>query len=97
MMIGAPPNDPIWHVYMLECADNSLYTGITTDVTRRLAEHNSQSRKAAKYTRARQPVRLVYQERAANRSAACQREAQIKTWSTHQKRAFIAAAFSDNE
>ena len=66
-----------WYVYIVECADGSLYTGITTDVKRRLLEHNY-SFKSAKYTRSRRPVRLVYVEEVTNRSEASKREYQIK-------------------
>ena len=67
-----------WTVYILRCADGSLYTGITRDVARRVKEHNSNRLLAARYTRSRRPVVLVYQERAATRSAACKREYRIK-------------------
>ena len=73
-----------WHVYMLECADNSLYTGITTDLTRRVEEHNS-SNKGARYTRARRPVKLIYSETAENRSAASKRESAIKKFTRNDK------------
>jgi putative endonuclease len=65
---------------MLRCSDNSLYTGITTDVVRRLDEHNGLGAKGlgAKYTRMRQPVELVYQEQVESRSAAGKREAALK-------------------
>ena len=66
-----------WYVYILECADGSLYTGITTDVNRRLLEHNY-SFKSAKYTRSRRPVRLVWSKEVANRSEASKEEARIK-------------------
>ncbi|SMF62728.1 putative endonuclease [Alteromonadaceae bacterium Bs31] len=79
-----------WFVYVLRCCDNSLYTGVTTDVQRRLQEHNS-TNKSARYTRARQPVSLVYQEEQANRSAACKREAQIKALTRAQKLELISA------
>lgn len=62
---------------MLECADGTLYTGITTDLERRLDEHNH-STKGAKYTRARRPVKLVYFEELENRSEASKREYFIK-------------------
>lgn len=65
-----------WHVYIVRCADSTLYTGVTTEITRRLAEHNRGE--GAKYTRARLPVELVHLEAAASRSAACKREAEIK-------------------
>lgn len=80
-----------WFVYILRCADNSLYTGITTDVERRVNEHNSNNIKAARYTRARRPVKLIYQENCQGRSDASQREHQIKKMSRQQKLALIKA------
>lgn len=65
-----------WTVYILRCRDGSLYTGATTDLARRLAAHRAGT--AAAYTRSRRPVRLVYREPAADRSAAQRREAAIK-------------------
>lgn len=65
-----------WAVYLARCADGSLYTGVATDVARRIAEHNAG--KGARYTRARRPVTLVHQEPAADRSSALRREAAIK-------------------
>ncbi len=67
-----------WYVYILQCADSSLYTGVTTDTERRVIEHNQSDRLGAKYTRCRRPVSLVYRESCKNRSVACQREAAIK-------------------
>lgn len=66
-----------YFVYIAQCSDNSLYTGIATDVKRRIAEHNS-SDKAAKYTRARQPITLVYVEKCTSKSDALKREYAIK-------------------
>ena len=66
-----------WFVYMLQCSDASLYTGITTDVARRVHEHNHTQR-AARYTRARRPVKLVYQECLDSRPAATRREWEIR-------------------
>jgi len=63
-------------VYVLRCGDGSLYTGITNHLARRLAAHRAGT--ASRYTRARRPVRLVYQERRRTRSAALRREAAIK-------------------
>ena len=77
-----------WFVYILACHDNSLYTGITTDLERRVYEHN-ESDKGAKYTRARRPVTLVYSEPAANRSIATRREIELKSLSSVQKRQLI--------
>lgn len=76
-----------WTVYILRCADDSLYTGITTDIDRRLSEHNNDSSnsKGAKYTRARQPVALAYSETATTRGEASRREYQIKQLSRSKK------------
>lgn len=79
-----------WYVYMLRCADGSLYTGVTTDPDRRLREHN-EGRLGARYTRARRPVALVYLEEAADRSLACRREALIKALPRDEKLALLAA------
>lgn len=74
-----------WYVYILRCADKSLYTGITIDVEKRVQEHNEDNNKGAKYTRARRPVELVYQETLADRSGATKREIEIKKLSRKQK------------
>lgn len=66
-----------YFVYILQCSDNTLYTGITKDVAKRLEEHNS-SDKGAKYTKARRPVKLLYKEEAGDRSSASKREYAIK-------------------
>lgn len=71
------------YTYMLECADGSIYTGWTTDVERRLKEHNSG--RGAKYTRARLPVVLVYYESFAEKCTAMKREAEIKSYSRIKK------------
>jgi len=78
-----------WTVYIVRCADGSLYTGIARDVVRRVEEHNSNNRLAANYTRARRPVVLVYQELAATRSAALKREHQIKHMSRRKKETLV--------
>jgi len=72
-----------WYVYMLRCGDGSLYTGSTTDVERRLREH--QGGTGARYTRSRPPVTLAYAEEALDRSAAQRREAAIKKLPRAQK------------
>ncbi len=84
------PGKPIvsYFVYILECSDQTLYTGITTDVDKRLEEHNS-SEKGAKYTKARRPVRLVYSESSPDRSTASKREYAIKKLSRSEKLALI--------
>ncbi|QOP46092.1 GIY-YIG nuclease family protein [Sulfurimonas paralvinellae] len=73
-----------YFVYILECSDATLYTGITTDLQRRLQEHNS-SDKGAKYTKARRPVKLVYSQECADRSSASKKEYEIKHLSRKEK------------
>lgn len=77
-----------WYIYIIRCADNSLYTGVTTDVDRRVVEHNT-SKKGAKYTRTRRPVTLVYTKEMQDHSKACIKEAQIKKLNKKQKEELI--------
>ena len=77
-----------WSVYMLRCADDTLYTGIAKDLSARLATHNAG--KGAKYTRARRPVHLVWSEAAEDRSAATKREIAIKKLNRARKLALIS-------
>jgi len=72
-----------WYVYVILCSDGSLYTGITTDLSRRYRQHAGQ--KGAKYFRGRQPMQLVYIEKNHDRRSAGQREAAIKKLSRQQK------------
>ncbi len=81
-----------WFVYILRCADNSLYTGITLDIDKRLNEHNGTEKNGAKYTRNRQPVKLVYLENSNSRSAACKREYAIKSLKKIEKETLISRA-----
>jgi putative endonuclease len=67
----------MYYVYIVECSDSTLYTGIATELERRIREHNS-SEKGAKYTRVRRPVSLVYSEEYPDRSSASKREYEIK-------------------
>ncbi len=67
-----------WSVYLLRCADDSLYTGVAIDVSRRFEEHQSQGPKSAKYTRGRGPLTLVYRKAIGTRSEACAEEYRIK-------------------
>lgn len=83
-----------WFVYIVRCADNSLYTGIARDVDKRVEEHNNNNASAAKYTRARRPVRLAYQEACGSRSHAARREYEIKQLSRAQKESLLATAAS---
>ncbi len=78
-----------WQVYMILCSDNSLYTGITTDVQRRFSQHLAGT--GAKYFRGRIPHRLVYMEGGHNRSTASRREAQIKKLRSDEKRQLIVS------
>ena len=73
----------MWHLYIIRCSDNSLYTGITTDVSRRIQEHNMKT--GCNYTRTRTPVELVYQESHPTRSSALKREIRIKQWPRAKK------------
>lgn len=76
-----------YYLYILRCGDNSLYTGITTDVARRLAAH--QSGKGAKYTRGRGPLTLVYQEELPDKPSALRRELAVKALTREEKLALI--------
>lgn len=78
----------LWYTYILQCADDTLYTGITTDLERRLSEHNT-SNKGAKYTKTRRPVTLKYWETFDNKSTASIREHQIKKLSRKSKLTLI--------
>lgn len=79
-----------YFVYILECSDKTLYTGIATDIQRRLDEHNN-SDKGAKYTKIRRPLKLVYSEESENRSSASKREYEIKKLSREKKLELINA------
>jgi predicted GIY-YIG superfamily endonuclease len=83
------PNPPLsnWFVYIVRCADASLYTGIAKDVMRRCRQHNAGT--ASKYTRSRRPIRVVYQEIHASQSSALKREAAIKAMPRQRKLALI--------
>jgi putative endonuclease len=75
------------YTYVIECSDGTLYTGYTTDVRRRVEEHNSGE--GAKYTRGRTPVRLVYTEEFKGRGEAMSREAEIKSMSRNEKEELV--------
>ena len=72
-----------WYLYLLRCADGSIYTGISNDVEVRVREHNQG--KGAKYTAQRRPVFLIYQEQHPDQSSARRREEQIKPWRREKK------------
>jgi len=84
------PRSLSWHVYILECADRTLYTGITVDLGKRLLMHRRGA--GAKYTRSRLPVELVYQESRPDRSSALKREAELKRLGRAEKQALIVSA-----
>jgi len=77
-----------WYVYIVRCADASLYTGVTNGIDARIAAHNAG--RGARYTRSRLPVELVYWEPADNRGTALRREAEIKRLSADEKKVLVA-------
>ena len=79
----------MYYLYILECSDGSLYTGITTDVARRFKEHKNKT--GGHYTRAKRPVRVVYTEPHPDRSSALKREAEVKRWKREKKLDLIQA------
>lgn len=83
-----------WWLYILRCADDTLYTGITTDPQRREKQHNAGT--GAKYTRVRRPVTLVYQETCPDKSAALRREWAVKQL-TRQQKLLLIASQNDNK
>lgn len=74
-----------WFVYLAKCKDNSLYTGITTNLKRRETEHNSNNKLGAKSLRAKRPIKIVYFESYLSQSDARRREAAIKNWTREYK------------
>ena len=74
-----------WYVYIVKCNDDSLYTGITTDLKRRLLEHNTDNLKGAKSLRGKRPVHLVYSEEHKTQFEARKREEAIKNWKRKYK------------
>lgn len=74
----------MWYVYILECSDKSLYTGITNDLDRRVEEHNN-SKLGAKYTRGRRPVKLVYAQKVKDKARALREEYRLKKLSRYEK------------
>lgn len=85
-----------YYVYMVECSDGTYYTGITTDIKRRIEEHNT-SEKGAKYTRTRRPVRLVYSEEYPDRSSASKREWEIKNKFTRAEKQKLLLSRAESE
>jgi len=83
-----------WKVYILKCSDDTLYTGVTNDINRRLKEHSTSSL-GAKYTRSRRPVELVYFESCDDKVRAMQREYAIKQFTRKEKLELISSAGKD--
>lgn len=79
----------MWYLYILQCGDGTLYTGITTDVEKRLEAHRSG--KGAKYTRGRAPLELLYREPCGTHSDALKRELEVKHLTREEKRMLIAS------
>ena len=79
-----------WYLYILECSDGTYYTGITTDIPRRIQAH--EDGKGAKYTKGRAPLKLIYSEECTDRSSASKRELQVKALAKEEKIALIRAA-----
>ncbi|MBL7071086.1 MAG: GIY-YIG nuclease family protein [Candidatus Omnitrophica bacterium] len=77
------PSNNMWHVYILKCSDNSLYTGVTNDLPGRVKRHNQ--RRGGAYTRSRTPVKLIHSEECATKSQALKRELEIKDLSREKK------------
>ena len=87
--------EPQWYLYMVRCRGGNLYTGIATDVERRLAEHRAE--KGAKYLRGRGRLRLVYQQRIGTRGAALKIERLIKKWPKYKKERLVASGLGIEE
>ena len=83
-----------WVCYLLRCADDTFYCGITNDMEKRLAAHNAGE--GAKYTRGRIPVSVVYRESCADKSAALKREIQVKRLSRGAKQALLQGGFAES-
>ena len=87
--------DSTWYLYILRCGDDTLYTGITTDVEKRLEAHRSG--KGAKYTRGRGPLALVYQECCGSHSHGLKREREVKALTRQEKMALIQGQQNSGE
>ena len=87
--------ESVWYLYILRCRDDTFYTGITTDVEKRLEVHRSG--KGAKYTRGRGPLELVYRETCGTHSDALKREYQIQGLSRQEKQALIESGWESSQ
>tara|TARA_B100000745_G_scaffold192726_1_gene126771 strand:+ start:33898 stop:34191 length:294 start_codon:yes stop_codon:yes gene_type:complete len=84
-----------WYAYIVECGDNTLYTGTTNSLERRLRQHNGLERGGSKYTRSRRPVKFVYVEKCGDRSAALKREYEIRNLSREEKLSYASQSTLD--
>ncbi len=82
----------MWYVYILKCADEMLYTGITNNLERRIQEHAHDNKLGSKFVRVRRPIKLVYTEEVQTKSQALRRELEIKGWSRKKKLKLITGA-----
>ncbi len=87
-------HSPTWFLYLIRCADNSLYTGITIDLDRRLAEHQSQGKKCAKYLRGKGPLELVFITEVGTKSDASRLELRLKKCSKETKEKLVAGVIA---
>ena len=92
MTLNEQTGEPVWSVYLVRCADGSLYTGIATDVDRRLTEHGQASSKGAKYLRGKGPLQLVFKKPIGAKGLALSVEGRIKKLSRARKEALIDQA-----
>jgi putative endonuclease len=86
-----------WHVYLIQCGDQSLYTGIATDVLRRFSEHESQGRLCARYLRGRAPLKLMYSCEVADRGTALKLEYRVKQLTKTEKIRLIQGALNPHD
>ena len=94
---GIPEPVADWHVYLIRTRSGALYTGIATDVARRLSEHERGGKSGAKYLRAKAPLKLVYQARLASRALALKAELRIKKLPKREKEAIVTRAPGGDE
>jgi putative endonuclease len=87
-------SSPIWFLYIIRCRDDSLYTGITIDIDRRLAEHQAQGKKSAKYLRGKGPLKLVFTKSVGSKSAAARLELRVKKCSKAVKERLVTGESS---
>ncbi|GAA0213955.1 hypothetical protein GCM10009123_21450 [Kangiella japonica] len=88
---------PKWHLYILRCKDETLYTGITNDLQRRFEEHQSNSPRCAKYLRGRQPLTMIYHTEFSSKSLALKAEIKVKKLTASQKKLLASGQLVINE